>query len=182
MHDDNPKRPDTVYGAANLFSENLGLFYRRQHGFDYRGLRLPALIGPGTMSLGYAEYFNKVIEESAKGNPYEVYVEPRNRMPVVHIRDAAWAFVDLAAAPNEQIKTVNYIAIGPSPTPSAQELVDLVKAKVPTADIAFNVNENTQRIMDAALRLPLDDRYARRSGDGSMTTIWRRSWTPSCVR
>jgi nucleoside-diphosphate-sugar epimerase len=94
-----PTRPDTVYAADKLFSENLGRFYRRQHGFDDRGLRLPALIGPGTTSHGFAEYFNKVIEESAKGNPYEVYLEPGNRIPVVHIKDAARAFVDLAAAP-----------------------------------------------------------------------------------
>ena len=161
VHDYSPTRPDTVYGAAKLFSENLGLFYRRQHGLDYRGLRLPALIGPGTMAHGYAEYFNKVIEESAKGNPYVVYVEPRNRMPLVHIKDAAKAFVDLAAAAPERIKTVNYIVIGPTPTPSAQELVDLVKARIPGAKIEFKVNESIQKMMDQALLLPLDDRYAR---------------------
>jgi threonine 3-dehydrogenase len=161
VNDYSSARPETVYGAAKLFSENLGLFYRRQHGLDYRGLRLPALIGPGTMSHGYAEYFNKVIEESAKGNPYVVYVEPRNRIPVVHIKDAARAFADLRAAPQERIKTVNYIVIGPTPTPSALELVDLVKTKIPGAKIGFKVNENIQKIMDQSSRLPFDDRYAR---------------------
>jgi threonine 3-dehydrogenase len=102
-----------------------------------------------------------VIEESAKGNPYVVYVEPRNRMPVVHIKDAARAFVDLRAVPQEWIKTVNYIVIGPTPTPSAQELVDLVKAKIPGAKIGFKVNEDIQKIMDQGSRLPFDDRYAR---------------------
>ena len=36
-----------------------------------------------------------------------------------------------------------------------------MKAKVPTADLTFEIDPNTQKIMDAALRLPLDDRYAR---------------------
>jgi nucleoside-diphosphate-sugar epimerase len=57
VHDYSPTRPDTVYAAAKLFSENLGRFCRRQHGFDYRGLRLPPLIGPGATSHGF-EYFN----------------------------------------------------------------------------------------------------------------------------
>jgi threonine 3-dehydrogenase len=103
-----------------------------------------------------------VIEESAKGNPYEVYVEPGNRMPVVHIKDAARAFVDLAAAPKNLIKTVNYIVIGPSPTPSPQELVELVRKRIPKAQISFKTDERIQEIMNVALRLPLDDSYARK--------------------
>lgn len=68
-------RPETVYGAAKLFSENLGLCYRRLHGLDYRGLRLPNINGPGTTSHGYLEYFNKAIEESVAGRPYSIYVD-----------------------------------------------------------------------------------------------------------
>src|SRR5450755_2919535 len=34
--------PSTVYGAAKLFSENLGLTYKRLHGVDFRSLRPPA--------------------------------------------------------------------------------------------------------------------------------------------
>ena len=81
-------RPDSIYDAAKLFSENLGLFYKRQYGFDYRGLRLPNVIGPGTETHGYLEYFNKTIEESARGNPYTLYVEPRLKIPIMYIGDA----------------------------------------------------------------------------------------------
>ena len=161
IHDYSPTRPSSVYGAAKLFSENMGLFYRGL-GLDYRGLRLPALIGPGTTGHGYAEYFNKTIEESVKGNPYSVYVEPRNRMPLVHSKDAARAFLDLAAAPAEGIKTVNYIVIGPKPSPSAQELVGMVNAKIPGAKIDFKVDDNIQRRLDEIMRLPFVDDYARK--------------------
>jgi nucleoside-diphosphate-sugar epimerase len=76
IHDFSVTRPDFIYGAAKLLSENLGLFYKRQYGFDYRGIRLPNVIGPGAVTHGYLEYFNKTIEESARGNPYTVYVGP----------------------------------------------------------------------------------------------------------
>ena len=131
LNDFSVTRPDFIYGAAKLFSENIGLFFKRQYGFDYRGLRLPNIIGPGTQTHGYLEYFNKTIEESAMGHPYSVYVAPHVRIPIMYIHDAARAFFELAQAPLAQIKTVNYIVLGPPPLPTAQELVDSVKAKIP---------------------------------------------------
>lgn len=154
-------RPDTVYGAAKLFSENIGLFYRRQYGLDYRGLRLPNIIGPGTSTHGYLEYFNKTIEESARGKPYSVYVAPHIRIPVMHVRDAVRAFIELAAAPKEQIKTVNYIVLGPSPSPSAKELVGAVRARIPSARLDFQINEPVSQLIDSVTGLPFGDRYAR---------------------
>lgn len=161
MDDYSPTQPDTIYGATKLFSESLGLAYRRKHGFDYRGLRFPAIIGPGTASAGYVQYVNRAIEESARGNPYDIYVEPSSRLPLVHIKDAVRSFVDLADAPQEQIKTVNYAILGPPPTPSAEELVDLLRAKIPGAKLGFKVDKDIQRMMDVIVRLPLNDSYAR---------------------
>lgn len=161
LHDYSPTHPETVYAATKLFSENMGRYYRRQHGFDFRGIRLPSVIGPGVKSDGYVQYFNKTIELSAKGSPFEIYVRPDTRLPVVHVDDAAEAFLHLAAAPTEKIKAVVYAIMGPCPTPSAQELVDLVSSKIPGARLSFKVDEYVQRMFDNILRLPLDDRYAR---------------------
>jgi UDP-glucose 4-epimerase len=115
-------RPETIYGAAKLFSENLGLCYRRLHGLDFRGLRLPNINGPGATTHGYLEYFNKAIEESVAGRAYTIYVEPDVRIPVLHVSDAVRAFVELADAPQEVIRTVNYTILGPTPSPTAQQL------------------------------------------------------------
>ena len=156
-------RPEGVYNAAKLFSENLGLFYRRKYGFDYRGLRLPAIVGPGAKTRGFAEYFNKAIEESAKGSPYTICVAPHTRMPMLHVQDVARAFVDLAQAPQQQIKTVNYLVLGPLPlqSPSAQELVDAIKIRIPAAQLDFKVDEVLQKTIDVVVGQPFDDKYAR---------------------
>ncbi len=37
----------------------------------------------------------------------------------------------------DRIKTVNYVLNGITPTPTAQEVVDVIKAKIPEAQIAF---------------------------------------------
>jgi len=154
-------RPDFIYGAAKLFSENIGLFYKRQYGFDYRGLRLPNVIGPGTQTHGYLEYFNKTIEESAKGNAYSLYVAPHITIPVMYIHDAARAFVELAAAPIERIKTVNYIVLGPTPFPTAEELVQTVTAKIPGARLDFQIDQKVSDLIESVTARPFEDKYAR---------------------
>lgn len=161
MNDFSVTRPDFIYGAAKLFSENIGLFYKRQYGFDYRGLRLPNIIGPGTQTHGYLEYFNKTIEESARGNPYSLYVAPRVKIPVMYIHDAARAFFELSAAPYDRIRTVNYIILGPTPFPTAEELVQTVRKKIPGARLDFQVNKKVTDLIESVITRPFEDTNAR---------------------
>ncbi len=155
-------RPDFVYGAAKLFSENIGLFYKRKYGLDYRGIRLPNVIGPGAETHGYLEYFNKTIEESARGRPYTVYVRPDTTIPVIHVLDAARAFIELAEAPLAQIKTTNYIILGPKPSPTHADLVACVRKRIPGARIEYQINELVQKLIDSVCAKQYEDACARR--------------------
>lgn len=155
------QRPQLFYGCTKVFSELLGQFYKRKHGLDFRGVRYPSIVGPGVKTPGIVQYNAWVIEECAKGRPYVMYVKPETRCPVMYFKDSARAIVMLGEAPVEKIKMVNYIVAGPTPAASAQELVDLVKAKVPGARIDFQVDENRQKIIDGFTK-PLDDGLARK--------------------
>jgi len=161
LNDFSVTRPDFVYGAAKLFSENLGLFFKRKYGFDFRALRLPNIVGPGTQTHGYLEYFNKAIEESAKGCPYSIYVAPHIRIPVLSIQDAVRAFVELAEAPRDRIKTTNYIILGPTPPPTAQELVAAITARIPGAKLDFKIDETVSKLIETVAARPYDDTNAR---------------------
>ncbi len=152
------QRPQFFYGACKLFGEHTGLFYKRKYGIDYRGIRYPVIVGPGVRSPGAAQYSSWVIEESAKGKPFSVWVKPEQRASLVYFKDAARATVALADAPADSIEMVNYLISGTSPT--AADLVDVVRRKVPGAEIDFVVNEEIQAILNDVLR-PIDDRFAR---------------------
>ena len=155
------QRPQLFYGCTKVFSELLGQFYKRKYGLDFRGVRYPSIVGPGVKTPGIVQYNAWVIEECAKGKPYVMYVRPETRCPVMYFKDSARAIVMLGEAPVEKIKMVNYIIAGPNPAASAQELVDLVRIKVPGARIDFQVDENRQKIIDGFTK-PLDDRLARK--------------------
>lgn len=162
IHDFSVTRLDFVYGVAELFSEAMGVFYKRTYGLDYRGIRLPNVIGPGAVTHGYLEYFNETIEESAHGRPYTVYVGPQTRIPVIHVQDAVRAFIELAAAPLSQIKTSNYIVLGPTPSPAHQQLVACERAKIPGAKIDYQINESVQKLIDSVTAKPYEDTFARK--------------------
>lgn len=155
------QRPQFFYGGTKLFCEHLGLFYRRKYGLDFRAVRYPSVVGPGVKTPGVVQYTSWMIEESAKGNPYTIYVKPETRCPVIYFKDAARAIVKLADAPAESIKMVNYVVSGAPPIATAQELVALVKARIPSAQIDFKPDLELQKILDKSL-LPLDDSIARR--------------------
>jgi threonine 3-dehydrogenase len=161
------QRPQLFYGTTKVFSELMGLFYKRKFGLDFRSVRYPSIVGPGVKTPGVVQYTSWVIEECAKGKPFTVYVKPETRCPVMYYKDGARAMVMLGEAPVENIQTVNYLIDGAGETASAQELADIVRRKVPNAQITFEPDLELQKILDKFL-LPIDDTPARRE--------W--NWTP----
>jgi len=137
------QRPALLYGATKLFGE----------------LRYPVIVAPGVTTPGVFQYPSRVIEAAANGTPFTITVEPRTCPPVLYIKDAARAMIELAAAPREQIQTINYLATGTEPVPTAGELADLVRDHVPGAQIAFAPDLELQVLLDQMVR-PIDDRNA----------------------
>ena len=154
------QRPQLFYGATKVFGEHMGLFYKRKYGLDFRAIRYPSIVGPGVKTPGVAQFTSWVIEVCARGEPFTITLKPETKVPVIYFKDAAQAIVRLGEAPLENIKTVNYIVAGVSPIASAGELAEIVRAKVPGAEISFDPNLEVQAILDKFL-LPLDDSSAQ---------------------
>ena len=154
------QRPQLFYGCTKVFCEHMGLFYKRKYGLDFRGIRYPSIVGPGVKTPGVVQYTSWAIEESVKGSPYTIYVQPETRCPVMYFKDAAIAMIKVAEAPAENIKMVNYIIAGAKPIASAQELADIIRDRIPSAQIDFEPDLELQKVLDKLL-LPIDDRVAR---------------------
>ena len=162
------QRPFTVYGVTKVFGEHLGAFYKRTYGLDFRGLRYPSIVGPGVKTPSIVQHTSWIIEESEKGNPFTVPVSPDLAVPILYFKDAARAAVDLSRAPAEPIVTGTYLVDGHRPTPTAAELVEKVRFRLPRAEIRFEPDSVMQPLLDKAIR-PIDDTRARNE--------W--GWSPS---
>ena len=153
--------PLLFYGATKAFAENMGRFYKRKYGIDFRGIRYPSIIGPGMTTPGVAQYNPGVIEQCAKGNPFTIWVTPETKIPIMYFTESARSLVELGQAPVENIKAVNYVLTGITPTPSAGDLADVVRAKIPGAQINFEPDPKIQPILDDISKR-VDDTKAQR--------------------
>lgn len=158
IDDTTVQRPLLLYGATKIFGEHLGLFFRRKYGLDFRGIRYQQIIGPGIKTPGVTQFMSHMIEQSINGSPFTINVKPETRVPVMYVKDAAQATIQLADAPAQQIKMVNYLINGHFP--SAAELADIVHSKFTDAKIDFQPDMQIQAMLDAVLR-PLDGSKAQ---------------------
>jgi nucleoside-diphosphate-sugar epimerase len=152
------QRPRLFYGATKVFGELMGRFYQRKYRLDFRGVRYPAIVGPGIKTPGAVQYAGWMIEESAKRKPFTVWVRPDTITRVMYFKDAASAVVRLAAAPVANIRMAVYLVGGTTTT--AQEIADVVRDRLPTAQIDFRPDPELQPLFDTNTR-PIDDRVAR---------------------
>jgi threonine 3-dehydrogenase len=154
------QRPSSMYGVSKVFGENLGRYYKLRYGLDFRGLRYPGIIGPGFRTPSLAQYASMLIEESVKGRPFALSIAPDVKHPLLYVKDAALAMIKLSQAPEADIKMVNYLLNGVEPLKTAQDLVDMVKTRLPGARLTFEPDPAVTQ-MYYGMR-PLDDRCARK--------------------
>lgn len=79
----------------------------------------------------------------------------------MYAKDAARAIVELSEALRERIETVNYLLAGVEPVPSAGELADVVRDRLPSAQISFEPDTEVQRMFRGGTP-SLDDGNAQR--------------------
>lgn len=164
ISEDSLQRPQLFYGATKLFCEHMGVFYRRKYGLDFRGVRFPPFVGPGMKSPDAMQFIATVIEECARQRACTIRVTPETKVPVIYVKDAARAMIMLGAALPKRIKTVNYALAGISPTPSARDLTEVIRARLPTSQIRFQPDPKLLHELDRILR-PIDDNHARSEWD-----------------
>ncbi len=155
------QRPTTLYGATKLFGELLGRFYRTRYGLDFRAVRFPSVVGPGATIAHMSIYNSWAVEKAARGEPYDIFVEPHIRCPVLYFKDAARSLVVLAEAPRDAVRAVCYNLAGVDPMPSAGELADAIRAQYPGARIGFKPDSFAMAFHGRLQGLTYDESSAR---------------------
>jgi nucleoside-diphosphate-sugar epimerase len=155
------QRPATMYGAGKLYCECLGRFYKSRFGLDYRAVRFPSVIGPGTTQRTVAQYNSWMIEYPALGKPFECFVTPETRGPGMYFKDAVRSLQMIADAPLGGIETLNYNVGGLVPTPTAKEVESAMRVHIPTAVVTYNPDPSIMQYYANAKVVVFDDSCAR---------------------
>jgi nucleoside-diphosphate-sugar epimerase len=130
-----PAEPLTWYGQSKLMAEQLGLYYQRRFGLDFRATRLAAIVGPSrnAASGSATMYTSLIVERAALGQPYAIDVDPEAGTPVCYARDAARALATLATAPSAP-QRIYHVSTGLA---TAQGLIAAVRQRIPDARLTF---------------------------------------------
>ena len=133
--EDVPIEPMSWYGQSKIMAEDLGLYYQRRWGLDFRAARLAAIVGPFRVAASGSAtmYTSQIIERAALGQPYEIDVDEGAATPICYARDAARALATLALADSAPSRIYN---IGTCRA-SAVELVEIAKRMFPDAQLTF---------------------------------------------
>ncbi|MFW6103101.1 MAG: NAD-dependent epimerase/dehydratase family protein [Chloroflexota bacterium] len=155
------QRPATMYGSGKLYCECLGRFYKNRFGLDYRGVRFPSVIGPGTTQRTVAQYNSWMIEYPALGKPFECFVTPETKGPGMYFKDAVKSLLMIAEAPTDALETLTYNIGGLVPTPSAKDVETAVRRHIPDAQISYNPDPAIMDYYASARIETFDDNCAR---------------------
>ena len=155
------QRPSSFYGVSKTFGELLGRFHHRKFGLDFRGLRLPSVVGPGARTPHMSIYNAWAIEYAVKGLPYVLECDPETRCPVLYFKDAARALFDLSAADPSRVRTRIYNVAGITPPFSAMELVKIIERRIPGASLSFRPDPVVVELLRELGMLRINDECAR---------------------
>jgi threonine 3-dehydrogenase len=155
------QRPSSFYGVTKTFGELTGRWYQRRFGLDFRGVRLPSIVGPGAKTAHMSIYNAWAIEYSIKGLPYTLNCDPETRCPALYYKDAAMALKALASADPSRIRTRVYNIAGITPPFSASELVKVIVKRIPEAQLSFNPDPVVVELLRELGALKISDECAR---------------------
>jgi threonine 3-dehydrogenase len=162
------QRPYSMYGVSKVCGELLGEYYNRKFGLDFRAVRFPSIIGPGRGGGGLSSYTSLMIQDPALGKPYDVYTTEDTVCSMLYHKDAIRCLIELHEAPANKIKSRVYCIAGDLPT--AREIAEAVRRKIPNAKINFKPDPEKTQILKS---------WAQKIDESEATKEWgwKREYT-----
>lgn len=116
--DDTILNPTTIYGVTKVFLEQLGAYYNRKFGVDFRCVRYPGIISAPTLpGGGTTDYAVHMYHYALKGQKYTCPVLPNEPLPMMYMDDAVDGTIQLLEADRSALKRCTYNIAGFSFTP-----------------------------------------------------------------
>lgn len=130
--------PTTVYGVSKQAGERWCEYYFNNHGVDVRSIRYPGLISYGSLpGGGTTDYAVDIFYQAKLGNTYSCFLSEDTKLPMMYMKDAIRATIELMEAPKDQVKVrSSYNVAGCSFTP--EEITKSIKQYISEFEIQYN--------------------------------------------
>ena len=152
--------PNTVYGISKLAGERWNEYYWNQFNVDIRSIRYPGLIGwQGKPGGGTTDYAVEIFHQAIKYNKYQCFLNESTRLPMMYMKDAIRATIELMESESEKIKirsSYNLAGISFSP----KEISEEIKKHITRFNISYK-EDFRQKIADS-WPSSIDDDHAQK--------------------
>lgn len=129
--DDTILNPSTIYGVTKLFMEQLGGYYHRKWGVDFRCIRYPGIISAPTLpGGGTTDYAIHMYHSALKNKPYTCPVNANEPLPMMYVDDCIDGTIQFMEAPRHELKRCVYNISGFSFSPDDLQK-SIIKAGLP---------------------------------------------------
>ncbi len=159
LTDETPQWPDGLYGVTKMAIERLGVYYHRQHGLDFRCLRLPITVSRHAPAGAASALASHAFIEAVRSGQFTFRSRPDTKLALIYVRDVLRAFAGLLGAPASQLAQRVYNLSAMTVTP--QEIADAIQHRLPKAALRFEPDETVAALL-ASWPGVIDDRAARR--------------------
>jgi len=133
-----PLNPSTMYGVTKVAGELMAEYYHSVHGVDIRGIRYPGLISWKVMpGGGTTDYAVEIFHEAISSKRYTCFVEKDTRLPMMYMKDAIRATLELMDAPSKKLSIRGGYNL-PSLNFTAEELSKKIKEIIPEFECIFS--------------------------------------------
>jgi nucleoside-diphosphate-sugar epimerase len=132
--------PSTVYGISKQAGERWCEYYFKKFGVDVRSIRYPGLISHTSLpGGGTTDYAVDIFYHALKHGKYTSFIHEDSALPMMYMKDAIRATIELMEAPIEQVKIrSSYNLGGISFTP--KELSDEIRKFLPNFTIDYKID------------------------------------------
>ena len=81
-------QPETIYGITKVFGENIGTYYHRKFGVDFRSIRYPGVISSEKYDFnGTTDYSTEIFFSALEKGQYKCWLGPKTALPMIYIDD-----------------------------------------------------------------------------------------------
>lgn len=131
LDESTPQTPDSIYGLTKYVVEHVGRTYQRQRGVEFAALEPVHGLGPDRNRGNVEDAF--IVKAAVSGEPITV-PNLEDSVEIIYVGDEATAFVDVTLA--DELDHDRYV-VGTGEQVTLEEFVDIVRERVPSADIEF---------------------------------------------
>lgn len=164
---ESPLNPSSVYGISKVANELWHKYYYDKHNIDVRSIRYPGIIGYSSLpGGGTTDWAVEIFHEAVKNNHYNCFLKKDTKLPMILMRDALKATIDIMDAPKESIKIRTSYNLA-SESFSPEEIAALIKE---------NFNKDFTIDYNPDFRQAIADSWPKVINDNDARQDW--NWTP----